>query len=95
MTSDEVSAMILAMSAEKRDHLQHLFVHLVQVVADDKLSGFLFHTLPSPDDSDIEGVLMHTIGCGMEEVEEMMCNFIAARTAAMAAATNTDPTRTH
>jgi len=92
---DHMTRMIQGLSEEKRDVLQHIFMHLVHVVANDKLQGFFMHTLPSADDSDIEPVLMHSINCGVEEVEEMMCNFLAARSAMAAAASNTDPTRTH
>ena len=93
--AEDINDIIQAMSQEDRNHLQHLFVHLVQVVSDKKLSGFFMHIMPSPDDSPIEAVLVHTIKCDYNEVEEMMCNFLAARNAAVAAATSTDPTRKH
>jgi hypothetical protein len=88
MTSDEVSARILALTEDQRDHLQHLLVVLIQIIENPKLQGFVMHTLPSPEDSEIEGVLLHTVNCGMEEVEEMMCNLLAARNAAAAASPN-------
>ena len=92
---DRLNALIQGLSPEKRECLQHVFVHLVHVIANEKLEGFFIHTLPSPDESEIEPVLMHAINCGVETVEEMMCNFLAARSAQAAAASNTDPTRTH
>jgi hypothetical protein len=96
MTPDEIiTAQIAALPEEQRAHLQHLFLHLVQVFSNKKLSGFFIHTLPSPEDIEYEPVLMHTVNCDMREVEQMMCNFLAARSAMDAAETSTDPTRTH
>ena len=94
-SAEDINALIQSLTEDKRAHLQHLFVHMVQVIASDSLTGFFFHTLPSPQDSEIEGVLLHSINCDMDEVEEMMCNFLAARNAAIAAATATDPNQRH
>lgn len=90
-----INEKIASLSDEKRGLLQHLFIHMVQVIANDQLQGFFFHTLPSPVESDIEPVLLHSINCEMDEVEEMMCNFIATRTAMAAEATSVDPNQRH
>jgi len=92
---DHMTRVIQGLPEEKREVLQHIFMHLVHVIANERLQGFFIHTLPSADDAEIEPVLMHAINCGVETVEEMMCNFMAARAAYAAAASNTDPTRTH
>lgn len=81
-----INERIAAFNQEQREHLQHLFIHLVYIVENPSLKGFLFHTLPSPETSEIEPVLLHTVNVELGEVEEMMCSFLAARNATAPAA---------
>lgn len=87
-----INERIAAFTKDQREQLQHLFIHLVYVLENPGLKGFLFHTLPSAPASEIEPVLLHSINVELDEVEEMMCGFIAAKNAQHPDAT---PARSH
>lgn len=94
MNAEQINALITSLDETRRANLQHVFVHLVQVIANPALHGFFMHTMPSPEDSEMESILVHGINCDGMDIEELMCNFLAARNA-QAAADESNPERKH
>ena len=79
---DELNKRIAALTDEQREMLQHLFLHLISAFEHPELPALFMQVMPSNPDSNIEGVLVHTMNGGIEHAEQMMCNFLAARAAA-------------